>query len=73
LEGGVPKQRGTVKFFDIDRGCGRIAVEGDGDVLVHISTLPLGFVPQAGDRVVFDVVLTYRGRWATAIERDSSS
>jgi cold shock protein len=41
-----PRHRGTVKFFDKDRGFGFIAPAGGGrDVFVHVSSVQRAGVP----------------------------
>jgi CspA family cold shock protein len=64
---------GTVKFFDIRRGSGRIAMEGDtSEVYVDRSAIEHAGIGQivAGQRLGFDVETGERGPravnlWAT--------
>ena len=48
---------GKVKFFSLEKGYGFIAVEHEGDVFVHISSLRDSGIEslQTGDAVTFDI------------------
>jgi CspA family cold shock protein len=48
--------RGTVKFFNVEKGFGFIKPEGNGaDVFVHISALQSATSLREGDQVEFDL------------------
>jgi cold shock protein len=61
--------RGTVKFFDVNKGFGFLLPDDDGpDCFVHVSALTkanLGKLTE-GDAVEFDVVPGKDGRMAAA-------
>lgn len=61
-------KKGTVKFFNSEKGFGFIEVEGEKDVFVHSSSLT-GFTLQEGDKVQFDVEKGTRGPQATNVEK----
>ena len=61
----IQRQTGKVKFFNVEKGFGFIAVEGGGrDVFVHISVVQRAGVPQLneGMRLSFTVEEDTRGR-----------
>jgi cold shock protein len=54
-------ERGTIKKWFPEKGFGFLAPDwGDSDVFVHISAMPPGVVPSAGDRVMFEVAISKR-------------
>ncbi len=64
------RQRGTVKFFDKERGFGFIAPEGGGrDVFVHVSTVQRAGVPhlEEGMALSYATEDDTRGRGPQAI------
>jgi len=64
-EASKQRQTGKVKFFNVEKGFGFIAVEGGGrDVFVHISVVQRAGVPQLneGMRLSFLVEEDPRGR-----------
>ena len=60
---------GTVKWFNNDKGCGFIAVEGGDDVFVHYSAITgNGFKSlEEGQAVSFDVTSGQRGDQAANV------
>jgi len=62
--------KGTVKFFNINKGFGFIAPEGGGDVFVHASALERAWIPplKEGQRVEFDTEVDKRSG-KTAVSR----
>jgi CspA family cold shock protein len=60
-------QKGTVKFFNTDKGFGFITPEGGGkDVFVHANDLG-GATLQEGTKVEFDVVEGKKGPQASNV------
>jgi len=60
-------QKGTVKFFNTDKGFGFITPEGGGkDVFVHANDLG-GATLQEGTKVEFDVVQGKKGPQASNV------
>ena len=59
----VKMAQGTVKWFNGDKGCGFIAVEGDPDVFVHVSGITGGGYRslEEGQKVEFDVTQGQKG------------
>lgn len=49
-------EKGTVKFFNVDRGFGFIERSGQADVFVHISRVSSGIL-NMGDHVEFEIGL----------------
>jgi CspA family cold shock protein len=48
--------KGTIKFYNADRGFGFIKPDGGGaDVFVHVSAVPVGLTLSEGQRVTFEV------------------
>lgn len=62
--------KGTVKFFDPEKGFGFISPEEGNDVFVHISALPEGTELQEGDEVSFDVEQGDRGPKAVNVQKE---
>jgi cold shock protein len=65
------RRKGTVKFFNKDKGFGFIAPEDGGkDVFVHISAVQRGGIPwlEEGMKMSFDVLDDSRGRGPQATE-----
>lgn len=62
--------KGTVKFFDPEKGFGFISPEEGNDVFVHISALPEGTELQEGDEVTFDVEQGDRGPKAVNVQKE---
>ena len=64
--------KGTVKWFDAQKGYGFIADEEGKDVFLHFSALQMdGFkVVNEGDMVTFDVIDTEKGKQATNVTVD---
>ena len=66
----MSRTKGTVKFFNQDRGYGFVSVTGHNDVFVHLrhvrSKDDVSLVK--GDRIVFDVDLTDRGYQALNVD-----
>ncbi len=61
-------KKGTVKFFNEDKGFGFITVDGEKDVFVHANDLK-GVTIKEGDKVEFDVVNGKKGTNAVDIEK----
>jgi cold shock CspA family protein len=64
-----PQGRGTVKWFNEDKGYGFIAADGGTDIFAHFSAIQMdGFrTLQEGQRVDFDIVQGTRGPQAENI------
>ena len=62
-------KKGTVKWFNAEKGFGFISVEGEDDVFVHFSALQMdGFkVLDEGEAVEFDVVNGEKGPQASNV------
>ncbi len=63
--------RGTVKWFNADKGFGFIEVEGGDDVFVHYSAIQgEGFKTlDEGQEVTFEIVEGDRGPQASNVEK----
>ena len=61
--------QGTVKWFNVDKGYGFIAVDGGRDVFVHFSAIQMdGYRSlEEGQRVEFDIEQSDRGPQASAV------
>lgn len=60
---------GELKVWNDDKGFGFIRVApGQPDVFLHISALPPGIRPQAGDRILFSAVAQAGGKGPRALE-----
>ncbi|HEX2256869.1 MAG TPA: cold-shock protein, partial [Afifellaceae bacterium] len=65
-----PRQNGTLKFFNADRGFGFITPDdGSKDVFVHISAIERSGLPQLaeGTKVTFETEQDRRGRGPQAV------
>lgn len=60
---------GTVKWYNEMKSFGFIQVEGDKDVFVHRSALPVGTTLREGDKVEFEVEDTPKGRQAVNVKK----
>jgi cold shock protein len=62
--------RGTVKWFNADKGYGFLAVDGEDDVFVHWSKIVTdGYKTlEDGQQVEFEVVDGPKGREADAVK-----
>ena len=62
---------GTVKWFNAEKGCGFIEVEGGDDVFVHFSAIQgEGFKSlEEGQKVTFDVEQGQRGAQAANVHK----
>ncbi len=69
----MSKERGTVKFFNAQKGFGFITpASGGKDIFVHTSNiLPGGTVPQENSKVVFEVTQGRKGPEAINVEIES--
>ncbi len=61
--------KGTVKFFNAQKGFGFIACEDGTEVFVHQSALPEGLELNEGDAVEFDVEEGDRGQKAANVKK----
>jgi cold shock protein len=58
----VKMTRGTVKWFNGDKGYGFIAVQGGPDVFVHVSAIKGGYRSlEEGQKVEFDITQGQKG------------
>ena len=62
---------GVVKWFNNEKGCGFISVEGEGDVFVHFAAIQgEGYKSlEEGQNVEFDVVEGAKGPQAANVVR----
>lgn len=65
--------RGTVKFFNADKGYGFIVAEGDlggpgRDILVHATNLTPGLALRENDTVEFNLTTDRRNGRPTAVD-----
>ena len=65
--------KGTVKWFNAEKGFGFIGVENGDDVFVHYSgILGDGYKEvKEGDRIAFDIVTTPKGKNAINVVADN--
>ncbi len=65
------RERGTVKWFSVDKGFGFIRRPEGEDVFVHSSSLSGIFSKtlQEGDEVEFDVEMSHKGLRAVEVVR----
>lgn len=69
MAGTTPTTRGTVKWFNAEKGFGFITVDGGDDVFVHYSNIDMsGFrVLEEGQAVEFTVGAGQKGPQAEAV------
>jgi CspA family cold shock protein len=65
--------RGTVKFFNPERGFGFLIPDGGGsDVFFHVTALRDVMEPKVGDRLAFDIETGHpKGDQAVRVKRDA--
>ncbi len=63
--------KGTVKFFNVDKGFGFIAGEDGNEYFVHMSGLNEGVQLNENDKVTFDVEEGERGPKASNVSLDT--
>lgn len=68
-QGGEKIMKGTVKFFNVQKGFGFIACEDGSEVFVHQTALPEGLELNEGDAVEFDVEEGDRGPKAANVKK----
>ena len=70
-QGGFTMKKGTVKWFNAEKGFGFISVEGEDDVFVHFSAINAdGYKTlEEGQEVEFDVVQGAKGPQAANVTR----
>ncbi len=68
-QGGEKIMKGTVKFFNVQKGFGFIACEDGSEVFVHQTALPEGLELNEGDAVEFDVEEGDRGQKAANVKK----
>jgi CspA family cold shock protein len=63
--------KGTVKWFNAEKGFGFITVEGGDDIFVHFSAIQgNGFKSlEEGQKVSFDITQGNRGQQASNVNR----
>ncbi len=61
--------KGTVKFFNVQKGFGFIACDDGSEVFVHQTALPEGLELNEGDAVEFDVEEGDRGSKAANVKK----
>ena len=64
--------KGTVKFFNVQKGFGFIAGEDGKEYFVHMSGIKEGVTINDNDEVTFDVVEGDRGPKAENVDKVSS-
>lgn len=71
LVGGFIMKKGTVKWFNAEKGFGFISVPGEDDVFVHFSAIQLdGYKTlEEGQEVEFEVVQGAKGPQAANVTR----
>ena len=69
--GGFSMKKGTVKWFNAEKGFGFISVEGEDDVFVHFSAIQSeGYKTlEEGQEVEFEVVQGAKGPQAANVGR----
>jgi len=65
--------KGTVKFFNQEKGFGFISGDDGKEVFVHVSALGDGVDLNEGDKVEFEVEQGDRGPKAVKVKKDSGS
>jgi len=68
-QGGLPMARGSVKWFNDQKGYGFITAEGQSDVFVHFSAIEgNGFrTLREGEQVEFEIKASERGAEASHV------
>ena len=62
--------KGTVKFFNVQKGFGFITADDGQEYFVHISALPEGLTLNENDPVEFDVEEGDRGPKAVNVRKE---
>ncbi len=62
--------KGTVKFFNAQKGFGFIAGDDGNEYFVHQTALPEGLILQENDSVTFDVEEGDRGPKAVNVKKE---
>tara|TARA_Y100000310_G_scaffold329002_1_gene398121 strand:- start:553 stop:774 length:222 start_codon:yes stop_codon:yes gene_type:complete len=65
--------KGTVKFFDEERGFGFIAAEDGKEIFVHKTALGEGVSLNEGESVSFDVEQGDRGPKAVNVKKEEAT
>ena len=61
-------ETGTVKFFNLKKGYGFIAIsDSDKDIFLHKTGVPLGITINSGDKVSFEIIDGPKGQNAEII------
>jgi len=60
--------KGTVKFFNRDKGFGFITAEDGNEYFVHVSALPEGEILNENDQVEFEIEQGDRGPKAVNVK-----
>ncbi|MGK0208752.1 MAG: CspA family cold shock protein [Patescibacteria group bacterium] len=61
--------KGTVKFFNTQKGFGFISAEDGSEVFVHYTSLPDGMQLRENDEVTFEVETADRGPKAVNVAK----